>query len=294
MADSIGRGFPTSGINAGHIFFNAESESLWAYIGGNPRVSSSWKLLLGSFETDPDTSTWGVNQAGAMWYNSSQGMFKGWIGTSVVIVSQVNPHNTVYQNEDFLGGTVASGQLGKLGWQIFGPASRPTAVINNPGQVRSTTAAGSPGATAGIFIPEVNNVLAQRAFDIAFIYRAVQVDSDTELRAGMSQGAAITPTEGVFFRKLGAQTTWQAVCVTGGTETSVNTGVQVDTDYHFFRIRNVNGVMMFNIDSSPNFSIATNIPAVAMVVIAMVGTLSAAAKSCDVDYFEVTITNLIR
>lgn len=36
MADSVGSGFPTTGIQVGHIFCDLDERSLWKYIGGIP------------------------------------------------------------------------------------------------------------------------------------------------------------------------------------------------------------------------------------------------------------------
>lgn len=210
-----------------------------------------------------------------------------------VTVSYNDTGASVFQNDDFLGGSVSSGQLGKLGWQVFGAASRPAAAVNNPGQVRSTTN-GSPGAAAGIFLPEATDFLASRTFELVFIARLVQSDANTEARIGVSQGASMTPTEGVFFRKYGADTVWKAVCVTGGTETITSTGVSTDANYHYFRIRNVGGSMVFSVNGSADITIATNIPTVAMVMIAMIATLTTDVKSLDVDYFAISITGITR
>ena len=210
-----------------------------------------------------------------------------------VTISYSDTGATVFQNEDFLGGAGVSGQLGKLGWQIFGPGSRPAAVLDHPGQYRSATAA-SPGASAGIFLPEANDFLAARTFELIFIARLVQSDANTEARIGVSQGASMTPTEGVFFRKYGADTVWKAVCVTGGTETITSTGVSTDANYHHFRIRNVGGSMVFNVNGSADITIATNIPTVAMIMIAMIATLSTDVKSLDIDYFAISITGITR
>lgn len=210
-----------------------------------------------------------------------------------ITISAVDNGSSLFQNDDFMGGSVASGQLGKLGWQIFGPGSRPAAVFDHPGQYRGSTAA-SPGATAGIFLPEANDFLASRTFDMVFIARLVQSDANTEARIGASQGASMTPTEGVFFRKYGADTVWKAVCVAGGAETITSTGVSTDANYHYFRIRNVGGSMVFNVDGSADITIATNIPTVAMIMIAMIATLTTAAKSLDIDYWSIQMTGLNR
>lgn len=83
MADSVGSGFPTSGINRGHTFYDLDEESQWEYVGGPPTLSTSWKLLSGKFSTDPDTTGWGAIQAGSQWFNTGLGVPRYWDGTAV-------------------------------------------------------------------------------------------------------------------------------------------------------------------------------------------------------------------
>lgn len=59
MADSSGAGFPTTNIQRGHLFFDQDDRAMYMYIDGPPILPSSWKLLSGVFESNPDTiSTW--------------------------------------------------------------------------------------------------------------------------------------------------------------------------------------------------------------------------------------------
>lgn len=86
MADSIGSGFPNTGINKGHLFFDQDEGALWEYINGPPRIVSSWKLLSGKFNEQPDTSLWGEVQAGATWFLVSDRTPYMWDGTQIVLV----------------------------------------------------------------------------------------------------------------------------------------------------------------------------------------------------------------
>ena len=86
MADSVGSGFPSTGINKGHTFYDIDEGSTWVYIGGIPRLVSSWRLINGIFVSDPDTSTWGEIQSGATWFNTTELLVKVWNGTAITTV----------------------------------------------------------------------------------------------------------------------------------------------------------------------------------------------------------------
>jgi hypothetical protein len=98
MADSVGSGFPTSGINKGHLFYDQDEQSLWEYLGGPPTVDSSWKLLAGRFPTDPNTVTWGAAQAGAQWFNVGLGVPRYWDGTTAQTIGSGGGYSTVEVN----------------------------------------------------------------------------------------------------------------------------------------------------------------------------------------------------
>ena len=48
MADSVGSGFPTSGINIGHETYNKDTGIAYVYIGGTPALPSSWLPVWGN------------------------------------------------------------------------------------------------------------------------------------------------------------------------------------------------------------------------------------------------------
>ena len=119
MADSVGGGFPTTGIQKGHTFFDIDEGSTWIYLGGIPRLVSSWKLVDGNLLTQPDTSLWGIGQVGAIW--TVNGIYYGWDGSQIIeiangmLVSIYNYKNSIRVQEDFITGSSASGSVGVLG-----------------------------------------------------------------------------------------------------------------------------------------------------------------------------------
>jgi hypothetical protein len=98
MSDSTGNGFPTTNLNVGHIFYDVSERSLWKYIGGDPKLDSSWVLISGVFIDQPDTSLWGEGQIGALWYSLSSGGFNTWDGSSIVPVGSGSGYKVLQEN----------------------------------------------------------------------------------------------------------------------------------------------------------------------------------------------------
>jgi len=119
MADSIGSGFPTTGINKGHIFFDVDEDALWVYVSGPARLVTSWKLLSGRFATDPSTVGWGTNQAGAQWFNTTSGTFKCWTGSAIASVGGSSGSGGVQRWPWHWKGTELSSAFGAGGFSIF-------------------------------------------------------------------------------------------------------------------------------------------------------------------------------
>lgn len=87
MADSVGRSFPTHGLHVGHIHLDLATGSLYRYLGGDPTdTTANWLLAGGELTSDPDTSSWGSAQRGALWFNTTDQSFRGWNGTQIVLV----------------------------------------------------------------------------------------------------------------------------------------------------------------------------------------------------------------
>ena len=59
----------------------------YEYQGGDPSlVDQNWRLIDGNLSDDPDTTNWGANQAGALWYNRTTNTYRCWNGTAIVSV----------------------------------------------------------------------------------------------------------------------------------------------------------------------------------------------------------------
>ena len=85
--NSVVYAFPTTGIFTGWEHKNLNDGGIYRYQGGDPSNSLvNWLLVGGELSSDPDTSSWGVSQQGAQWYNTTEQQWKGWDGSQIVLV----------------------------------------------------------------------------------------------------------------------------------------------------------------------------------------------------------------
>lgn len=87
MVDSYGGNFPSYGFNPGHIHQDNVTGGIYRYLGGDPSDTvNNWLLVWGKLESDPNTSSWGIRQDGATWFNSTTNQQKLWDGSAVLII----------------------------------------------------------------------------------------------------------------------------------------------------------------------------------------------------------------
>jgi len=306
MADSVGSGFPSTGINKGHTFYDIDEGSTWVYIGGIPRLVSSWKLINGIFNAQPDTTLWGLNQAGAQWFLTGDNGYYGWDGSSIVLVSSGSSNSNLYDyktsfklQDDFGTGTATDGNVGDLGWLLpFATASsvRPSdnVPIIRPGIFRLGTTAVS-GTPAYICLSTDLLVNSTALNTVIWVIRLNTNDGNVTVRNGLQNASAGNPPlDGIFFEKLDADVNWFCVTRNSGVQTRTNSGISIDTLFHTFSwVRTISGVI-FSIDNNVVATNTTNIPTISLVPEAYIINSAAANKTMDIDYFQMTMTGLLR
>jgi len=78
-------------------------------------------------------------------------------------------------------------------------------------------------------------------------------------------------------------------------QTRTDTGIAVDTSFHRFRIRRVDGSTIgFTLDAAAEVTHTANIPTVGLVSGQVIRNSAAAAKTYDIDYYDLLITGLSR
>jgi hypothetical protein len=290
MADSAGSGFPTTNLEKGHLFYDIDDNILYMYIGGDPKLRSSWKLISGSFNGDPDTSSWGDVQSGDVWFNKSLDELRVWSGTRALSVYPFNYRRVTILQEDFWvnssspyvtrnGGTQGAGTLvnGRVGISKVGTGAAANTVV-------------------GLFMGAGNEVISAGGFGLVYettwVLKLNSVTPDMLIRIGnIVSGGTVNPaSNGRYFEKTGSDTTFFMVTRGGSVETRVDTGIPIDTGYHTFKIIQDQSVSpevsKFIFDGNELLSTTTNQlqinirPALSLV------NLAAVDVSIDLDYFE--------
>lgn len=293
MANSVGKGFPTTNLQVGHIFCDIDDLTLWQYLGGNPLSVVNWRLTQGQVSTHPDTSLWGIAQSGARWFYVPEQTYYGWDGSQVVqIVSNQGQdfynYRTMFSaQDDFITGIASSGGVGKLGWITAGTVAAQASEANRPGIMRVDTSAVS-GTTARISASNSSAFDPMMDHTVTWVARCNTPDNATLLRIGAgSSVAGNPPNNGVYFEKLAADVNWFAVARGSAVAIDrIDTGVPVNTSFKEFTYVVKNNVATFFIDRQ---SVAA--PIIVTTFNAMISPYgfilnsAAASKTFDVDYF---------
>ena len=304
MADSVGGGFPTTNLQIGHIFCDRDDLTLWKFLGGDPQLASSWLLINGQVSEQPDTSLWGLAQAGAVWFHAPSQVYYGWDGVQIVPMAwRYSPSLYDYRTmmavwDDFQQGLVSSGSLGKLGWVTAGTLSGLSSELNRPGLVQLTTTAVS-GTVCRLSPHNSNSIVPEQRQDVTWIARVNTVDANTTVRFGEANSVAGNPpNNGAYFEKLDADTTWACVSRAGAVQTRVVTAVPVTTAFVTLKISRVTDGYNYYINGQLVATITTNLPVAAVALgVAPYGFIinsAAANKTVDIDYFEWTVYDLRR
>jgi len=295
MSNSVGIGFPSTNLQKGHIFHDLDEGATYIFIGGPPRLASSWRLLNGIFTNDPDTSLWGSEQTGATWYNLSRQAMRVWDGVLATDTKIANVPVSMYDyrtsfrvQEDFAGGTSGLYWVRQNGTQVS------VLAIGFPGVTRIGTSAVISTLTS--YFMTSGTELINKTYDcsLKYILRLNTVDANTQIRIGaqVAGGTINPPANGWYFEKLDADVNWFLVTRAGGVETRVDSNIVIDANFHTFEIvyTGADEVKNFYFDNQLLLSAATNSLTGAIRPAFSIINSAAAEKSFDLDYAEVEIT----
>lgn len=208
-----------------------------------------------------------------------------------------NFRTEVFLQDDFLNESTNSGSIGDLNFSTLqGTTTVPIPEVNHPGIVRRATGASAGtvstlklGTSEASFIPSDGHM-------VMWLVRLNTNDSDTVVRIGSFPNSVADPfTDGIYFEKLLADTQWNIVARASSSETRINTGIDVSTNWALFSyIRTQMGVL-FSINNTPVGSlITTTIPTVRIHPGTMISNGAAASKTIDHDFFQFSMFNLTR
>lgn len=293
MTNSVGSGFPSTQLQFGHVFCDIDDKTLWKYIGGPPTLSSSWILIGGSVATQPDTTLWGIAQAGAMWFNSSFSEYYGWDGVQIVplalgqAINNYNFRRTFTLQEDFLGGSQSTGFIGVLGWNGAGTLTVQAGLRERPGIFRIDTGAVS-GTQARLNLISSTNFNRGVSHAVTWVVRPNNIDANTTIRVGVANGvSANPPNDGMYFEKLDADTTWFCVVrVASSGPARIDTGIPVAVTFNDMKYTYDGSVVRFYINNNLVASETIALPNSLVCPFMFIINSAAAAKTMDVDYFE--------
>lgn len=202
--------------------------------------------------------------------------------------------------DDFLNGSTTSQTIGEQRWYLSGvgvTAAQQAAEQHHPGIYRIDT--GSTINTVGSFRLGGGNthvIDADNYFDMLWIVRPGQIDANTQIRIGLSSDSVgDAPSNGVYLERLGTDTNWFGVGRSGGSQSRADTGVAAAAGWHALRARRVSStVVAFSVDGAAEVLVSSNVPTSSLCVMFQLKTLTGAAKTMDVDFFELSAAGLIR
>jgi hypothetical protein len=226
-----------------------------------------------------------------------------------ILIPIRNPFAVVERIDDFMSGGVSGGTIGALGWTSLGNTpgvSVQPGVANHPGIIRRDTGTTATTIATLYLGNSVANgpILGTDMFDVTFIVRVNQADSDTKVRVGLSSRAdQDVVADGAYFERLYADTNWFALSRAASVQGSrVDTGVAMGTGWVVMRVRRIGaGSVGFRIGATVDamlaateIVIASNTPGIVQQPFIHIQNQAAASKTMDIDYADIKVLGLTR
>lgn len=205
--------------------------------------------------------------------------------------------STIEIQDDFMSGGTTSGTLGTLGWSIAGGVSTtPVSTTNRIGLFRKDTSAVAATVAYVILSAQATNTDPAVPHSILWIAQLNNNDVNTTIRLGAASTFTVSPpAHGIYIEKLDADTNFFCVTRAANVQTRTDSGVAVNTSFNTLAYtRNSSGVQ-FVINGALVCSVmTTNIPTSFINPGAHIVNSAAAAKTIDLDYFQMKIQGLVR
>lgn len=204
--------------------------------------------------------------------------------------------STISLQDEFISGGVTSQLIGALGWSLSGGTGSVTAAeAGRPGLLNRTTSAVINTNASTALIGTSSAMFANEIHSILFVLRLNTNDANTRVQIGTSN-SAFTPisTNGIYFEKNDADTNWFCVTRSGGVQTRTDSGIAVSTSFATFFYSSTPSSVRFSINNTQVCTHTTNLPTTAATPNVIITNSAAAAKTLDIDYFQMTVTGLSR
>lgn len=198
---------------------------------------------------------------------------------------------SVQLQDEFATGISTSGSIGSLGWATSGGTNAfITPESSHPGILRRDTG-GTINTLSTTFLYGANRqFLGSEDYSWLFVARLNTSDALTLVRIGMLAAAANPTVAGIYFEKLDADTNWFCVTRLSSSETRVDTGVAVTTNFTTFSATKDAGGAIFYINNMRVAGPITDTLPNVCIPMVLLNNGEAASKTIDVDYFEQRIT----
>lgn len=203
--------------------------------------------------------------------------------------------------DDFMSGNITSAQIGELGWGRTGGASSTylAGVQNHPGiyQIITGTTLGTISAIHLNVTPTLGQYLGSELWDVTFIIRPTQVDTDTQIRVGVTSSAgSATPSDGAYFEKLYADTNWFRVTRAASVQFRGAMSIAVAAGWTKLRVRRIDASTIgFSVNGGAEQTSTTNLPSTAAIQpFVQITNQTVTSKSLDVDRFDQVIYGMTR
>lgn len=223
------------------------------------------------------------------------GAFPAFASDLTIPQSTLYPYRSSIELQDeFITGIASSGSVGNLGWNTSGTIAAAISETNRLGIFQLTTTAVS-GTVARINWFTATSIDPALPTSIIWVVRLNTNDANTTVRIGASNNpSANPPNEGIYFEKLDADTNWFCVTRAASAQTRTDSTIAVSTSFATFSyVRNSSGVA-FSINNAQVCSHTATIPTVFVEPSLYIINSAVAAKTLDVDYFQMKITGISR
>lgn len=220
------------------------------------------------------------------------------IGKAHLFDATFDPRTDSFQTDDFIGGLLTTGNIGKLGWSfVAGAVTHPAGDANHPGILQRSTNASIVLASMQTTVGTATSATplhASSIFQMRLVCRFNHFSTNILYRFGAIDGVtANAATSGIYLEKLEADTQLFLTTRTGG----VSTRVAIHTPstatwycYEFGRAAagNANCYARVNGGSTVSPASASDPTAVCAIGLTMDSTDSV-TSTMDIDYFDILV-----
>lgn len=210
-----------------------------------------------------------------------------------------DPITDVVFIDDFLSGSTSSPDVGS-GWALnAGNTAQVAAETNHPGIFqRGTTTTQNTLASMSLRTFETTGVIDPASnFDMTFIIRPNLDTTNIHMKVGMNNNiGSTTPSDGIYFERLGSDTSWFGVTRSGGSQTRTAALITSAVAWFKFRVRRVNGSTIgFSVNGGSEVTATATIPTAMLHPGVFITNPAAAANvTFDIDLFTLRVSGLSR